>query len=178
MDIAASIGVALLYFTIALLCIAAIILSCVSISGTWLVSLAAILTIFLPANMFVGWICIAIFLVFSALIEALELVAGALGVSKKGGSRLAGIMAFIGGILGAILGCFIPIPVIGPLMGMFLLSFLLVYAVEYRRLKTHAEAADIAAGAILARALIILLKVTATMGMIIYLLIAILRNAL
>jgi uncharacterized protein YqgC (DUF456 family) len=102
-----------------------------------------------------------------------------MGVSRKGGSKLAGLMAFIGGISGALLGALLPIPVpgLGPLLGMFLVSFLLVYAVEYRRLKLHEQAVNIATGAIIARAAIILLKVTATMGMLIYLWAAVIVKA-
>lgn len=177
MEIAANIGGALVYLLIALLCLSGLILSCLSISGTWLVSLAAILTFFLKGDSFVGWICVGIFLALSAVVEALEFVASSMGVTKKGGSKLASFMAFAGGILGAILGAFIPIPVIGPVIGMFLVSFLLVYAVEYRRLRTHSRAADIATGTILARAAIIILKVAATMGMIFYLSIALVAGA-
>jgi uncharacterized protein YqgC (DUF456 family) len=172
MDFVAHIGAVLLYLLIAFLCLTGLLLSCISISGTWLVSLSAILTIFLPEDMFVGWICVALFHVSSALIEVLEFLAGSMGVVKRGGSKLAGFMALLGGILGAIIGSFIPIPLLGPLLGMFLVSFLLVYAVEYHRLKQHGEAANIATGAIIARASIILLKVTATLGMILYLLIS------
>lgn len=176
MEIAAHIGNVLLYVLLALLCLTGIVLSCISISGTWLVSLAAILTIFLKGDVFVGWICVIIFLLISGVIEGLEFIAGTLGVSKKGGSKLAGFMALVGGILGAILGGFIPIPVLGPLLGMFILSFALVYAVEYHRLKKHSSAADIATGTIIARAAVILMKVTATLGMIVYLWIAVIMD--
>ena len=171
MEIASNIGMVSLYIVIALLCLGGIVLSCLSISGTWIISLAAILTVFLKGDVFVGWVCVAVFLAISAVIEGLEFVAGSMGVSKKGGSKLAGLMAFLGGILGAVLGALLPIPVpgVGPLVGMFAVSFLLVYAVEYRRLKHHEQAVNIATGAVIARVAVILLKVTATMGMIIYL---------
>ncbi len=113
MDFAASILTALIYLAITLLCISGLILSCLSISGTWLISLAAILTYFQNGDLFVGWIWVIIFLLLSGIIEALEFVAGSLGVTKKGGSKLAGFMAFVGGVLGAILGSFIPILIVG-----------------------------------------------------------------
>jgi uncharacterized protein YqgC (DUF456 family) len=178
MEIAANIGTSLLYLLIAVLCLSGLILSCLCISGTWLVSLAALLTFFLKGDSFAGWICVGFFLAVSAIIEALEFISSSLGVARKGGSKLAGFMAFIGGIIGAILGSFIPIPIVGPLLGMFLLSFLLVYAVEYNRVRKHAMAADIATGTILARAAIILLKVTATLGMTLYLWVSIIAKAL
>ncbi len=176
MEIAAHIGNVLLYVLLGILCVSGIVLSCLSISGTWLVSLAAVLTIFLRGEVFVGWICVALFLIISGLIEGLEFIAGNLGVSSKGGSKLAGFAAFTGGIAGAILGGFIPVPILGPLLGMFALSFALVYAVEYRRLRKHASAVDIATGTIIARVAVILLKVTATMGMIFYLWIALIMD--
>jgi len=168
MEIAAHIGNVLLYVLLVILCLSGIILSCLSISGTWLVSLAAILSIFLKGDVFVGWICVAVFLLISGAIEGLEFIAGTMGVTRKGGSKLAGVMALVGGILGTILGGFIPIPLLGPILGMLVLSFVMVYAVEYQRLKKHSSAADIATGTVIARAVVILLKVTATLGMVLY----------
>lgn len=170
MDIAAGIGIVLVYLLISTLCIVAVILSCLSLSGTWLVAAAAILSYFLPGDQFAGWVCVGLFLILSAVVEVLESVAASLGVAKRGGSKLAGVMAFTGGIAGAILGSFIPVPLLGSLIGMFVLSFILVYAVEYKRLKKHGHAADIATGTVIARVIVILLKVTMTMAMILYLL--------
>lgn len=178
MEFAYGIGIILLYLLMAALCLAAVILSCLSVSGTWLVVLAAVVSYFLPEGQFAGWVSVSVFLLLAASVEALEFAAGFFGVTGKGGSRLAGLMALTGGIAGAILGSLIPVPLLGSLIGMFLLSFILVYAVEYKRLKKHEQAADIAAGSVIARAAVILLKVTITMAMILYLWGAMLIRAL
>lgn len=159
------------YAAVTLLCITGLVLSCLSFSGTWLVSAAAILTVFLSGDQFAGWICVSAFLGISAVVEAVEQAAGTIGVTKRGGSRLAGVMAAIGGIAGAILGTLIPVPLLGSLIGMLALSFASVYLVEYIRLKKHDKAAEIAAGTLTAKAGVILLKVLSTLGMAVFLVI-------
>lgn len=146
----------------------ALLLSCLSISGTWLVALLAAGTVFWRPTA-AGWWTVAVFLAVSVLVEGAEFLAGAWGVQRRGGSRLAGFAALAGGLAGLALGALIPIPVIGPLIGMLAGSFALAYAVERRRLQQHDQAAHIASGAVLARLLIILLKVGATLAMILYL---------
>jgi len=148
--------------------IAALVLSCLSISGTWLVSLLAVWAVFWKAGAAVGWWTVAVFLAVSALIEGAEFLAGSWGVQKRGGSKMAGFAALAGGLGGLVLGSFVA-PVIGPLIGMLAGSFALAYAVEKRRLQEHDRAAHIARGAVIARLLIILLKVATTLVMILYL---------
>lgn len=163
-------GMGLVYLIIVLLCLVALVLSCLSISGTWLVSLAAIIAAILRGFSFPGWATIVIFLLISAMVEILEAMAGAWGVKKRGGSGFAGFMAIIGGLLGMVAGSFIPVPLVGSLLGMMAGSFLLVFLVERKRLQKDSEAVHIAIGAVIARVLIVLLKVMVTFGMIIFLL--------
>ena len=162
-------GVGLVYLLIVLLCLVALVLSCVSISGTWLVVLATIIAAIVRGSSFPGWWTITIFVLLSAAVEFAEAMAGAWGVTKRGGSKLAGFMAIVGGLLGMVVGSFIPLPIIGSLLGMMVCSFLLVFLVERKRLES-AHAVDIAWGAVIARVLIVLLKVVVTLGMIIVLL--------
>jgi hypothetical protein len=54
---------------------------------------------------------------------------------------------------------------VGSLVGMLIGSFALAYAVERRRLNDGPQAAHIARGAVLARLLMIFLKVAVTLGM-------------
>ncbi len=162
-------GVGLVYLIIVVLCLVALLLSCLSISGTWLVVLATIIAAIVRGFSFPGWWTITIFVLLSAAVEFAEAMAGAWGVAKRGGSRFAGFMAIIGGLLGMVVGSFIPIPIIGSLLGMMVGSFLLVFLVERQRLEA-AHAVDIAWGAVIARVLIVVLKVMVTFGMIIVLL--------
>ncbi|MFC1498234.1 DUF456 domain-containing protein [Verrucomicrobiota bacterium] len=151
---------------VTLLCFVGIILSCLSISGTWVVAGATILAALIRTDPFPGIWTIVIFLVISAAVEIAEAVAGAFGVTKRGGSKMAGFMAVIGGLLGLVLGTLIPVPIIGSLLGMLIGSFGLAFIVERHRLNQTDKAVNIALGAVMARILVIFLKVAVTMGMI------------
>jgi len=147
------------------LCLAGVGLSGLSISGTWLVTAAALLAFFVKTGPFPGIWTLILFVLISAAVEGVEAVAGAWGVTRRGGSRLAGLAAVIGGILGLFIGGVIPIPLVGSLIGMTVCSFGLVYLVEHRRLRKSNEAAGIAWGAVIARVLVIIVKVGVTIGM-------------
>ncbi len=149
---------------VVLLCLAGIVLACLSLSGTWLVCAAAALAAPLSGPEFPGWWTVAVFVLIAALVEALESVAGFWGVQRRGGSKLAGVMALVGGLGGMLLGGLVPPPGLGALVGMLAGSFALVYWVEKRRLRAD-QAAHVAMGAVIARVLMILLKVTASLGM-------------
>ena len=154
-----------MHVAIWVLCLTGIFLSLFSLSGTWLVVGAAILAVFLPGEHAPGIWTVLSFLALALFMEVLEWVAGAWGVSKRGGSGLGSLMALIGGVLGFFLGFMIPIPLIGNFVGMLLLSFLLVFWVERQRLGNDRQAAHIALGAVLARVYMVLVKTGAALGM-------------
>lgn len=156
-------------------CLTGVALSCLSISGTWLVALATIVALLLTPDNFPGWVCVVAFLLVSAAVEGLEWVAGSWGVKQRGGSNWGGVAALVGGLLGMVLGMLIPIPVVGSLIGMILGSFVLTFVVEHRRLSHVKQAASIAWGAVVGRAAIIVAKVVCTLGMIGILVIGLLR---
>ncbi len=156
-SVAQSIGVVLGYVCIVLLCLTGIVLSCVSLSGTWLVLLATVVAALLRADAFPGIWTIVVFAVLSTGVELLEAAAGTWGVRRQGGSRLAGLAALVGGIAGMCLGGMLPILFIGPMIGLIVGSFVPVFLIENHRLKQADRAAGIAGGAVLARVLVILL---------------------
>ena len=156
------------------LCITGAVLSCVAISGTWLVVAASILVALLLRSPFPGVGTIVVFILLSIGVEVVEALAGAWGVTNRGGSRTAGAAAVVGGFAGLSVGAAIPPPFIGSLVGMVAGSFGLVFAVEHRRLKKAGRAANIAWGTVTARVLVILLKVCVTLGMSGYLLLGLL----
>lgn len=166
-------GVWLGYGVVWLLCLAGIVLSCIALSGTWLVALATILAAVLSGPGFPGWWTVGLFLVLCVLVEGLEALAGSWGVNRRGGSARAGLAAFAGGLLGLVVGGLIPPPLIGSLVGMFVCSFALTYWVELQRLQERAAAAHIARGALVARVLAILLKVVVSLGMSVALLVGV-----
>lgn len=155
------------FLAVGLLCLVGLILSALTFSGTWLVLGATILASYLRGPKFPGAVTIVIFVLLCGAIEAVDFFASSWGVQKRGGSKLAGFCAMLGGIGGMIIGsAIIPVPILGTLIGMFAGSFGCAYAVERNRLQKHDPAIHIATGAVLARVAILLLKSVATLGMI------------
>lgn len=157
------------YLLVAGLCLVGLFLSCLSISGTWLVVLGTVLATFVSGAEFPGFGTVLLFVYLAVLVEVAENVSGFWGVKKRGGSGWAGLAALVGGLAGAFLGSLIPVPLVGTLLGMLAGSFGLVYLVELRRLRSHDPAMHIAVGAVLARMFVVLLKVIMTLAMSIWL---------
>jgi uncharacterized protein YqgC (DUF456 family) len=164
------------YLLIVLLGLVALVLSAVSLSGTWLVVLAALLALALPDRDFPGLATVLVFLLIAALVEGAEFLAGTWGVRRRGGSALAGVAALVGGLVGLFVGTLIPIPVVGSLLGMMAGAFGLVYVVERRRLQRADAAAHIAWGTVLSRIAVIVLKVGVTLAMLSWLGIGLARS--
>jgi uncharacterized protein YqgC (DUF456 family) len=103
------------------------VLNLFGLPGNW-INLAAttVYAFFAPADqrLSIGWWIVGAVLVLAILGELVELIAGALGTAKAGGSRRSAVLAivgsFIGGIVGAIIGA--PIPVIGSLIAILLFA--------------------------------------------------------
>ena len=169
MGVIASIGAMLAWALVVVLCLIGLLLSALSISGTWLIPLAGLLVHFLhPA--FPGYMTLLAMLVLCGLVEVLEAVSSSWGVKKRGGSTWAGVLSLIGGLVGMVLGGFLPLPpVLGSLLGMLLGSFLPVYYWERHRLQADDQAAHIARGAVLARVLVIMLKGLVTLVLVAWL---------
>lgn len=148
-----------------LLCVVAFILSCLSLSGTWLVLGTSGMITWYRWPEFPNIGTLVIFLLLCIGVELAEAFAGTWGVQKRGGSKAAGLAAMFGGFLGLILGSFIPVPIIGNLLGMLIFSFGCAFLVEHSRLKKAEHAAHIATGAVLARLAVIFLKVGVTVLM-------------
>lgn len=160
-----------------LLCLAGIALSVLSISGTWVVlGVAALLGVAL-GRPFPGVGTFVVFLLLCIAVEVVEALAAAWGVRARGGSRLAGTMAVVGGFIGLGMGAFVPVPIIAPLLGMLLGSFLGAFLLESSRQRRHDHAAHVAWGTVLARVAVILVKVAVTVGMVAYLAIGLMLSS-
>ena len=146
-----------------LLCMTGVVMSCLSLSGTWLVASAAVVGALMWPDRFPGWVTVGVFLALAAGCEGLEAIAGAWGVKNRGGSNVAGFLAMAGGLVGMVLGA--TLGLIGSLAGMLIGSFLPVYLYERRRLRQEQQALSVAWGAVVARVLVILLKVAVSLGM-------------
>ena len=164
-------GVFLAWATCVLLCLGGLLLSALSISGTWLVGIAALIAAALTGpEQFPGWPTLIVIFAVCASVDIIDWFAASWGVRRRGGSAAAGWMALLGSLGGMVLGSVvIPVPFIGGLIGMMAGSFSLVYWVEKRRLQQVEHAAHIATGAVLAGMSMLLLKVVATAGLILWL---------
>lgn len=154
-----------MYSIAALLCFFGFILSCLSLSGTWVVLAATGLVAWSRWPEFPGFGTLLFFLLLCIVVEVIEALASAWGVQKRGGSKAAGWAALGGGFLGMLLGTFIPVPIIGNLLGMLIGSFGLAFLVEQARMKKMNHALYVASGAVIARLSVIFLKVGVTIIM-------------
>ena len=156
-----------IFSLVTLLCIVAFILSCLSLSGTWLVLAATGLIAWARWPKFPGTGTLVIFTLLCIGVEVVEALASAWGAQKRGGSKITGLAAVGGGFAGMILGGFIPVPIIGNLVGMLAGSFGLAFLIEHFRMKKADHAMHVATGTVLARLAVIFLKIGATLLMII-----------
>lgn len=83
--------------------LAGIALTILSLPGTWLAVLAAVLCKLWQPDLFSWWI-IAAAAALAFLAEVVEFAASAVGTAKAGGSKQGGIGSVVGGIAGAIVG--------------------------------------------------------------------------
>ncbi len=92
-----------------------VILTLCTLPGTWLMVLASLLMLLWQPGMF-KWYTIAGLAVLAIAAEVFELLSGAVGAKKFGGSRNTAWGAIGGGILGAILGTVL-FPIVGTIVG-------------------------------------------------------------
>lgn len=149
----------------AVLTLSGLLLSVLSISGTWFVLAAAVLLGIGSARPFPGLMTVLAFAAVCLAVEGAEGLAGYWGVKARGGSRWAAVAALAGGLAGLVLGAALPVPLFGPLIGMVVLSFVAAFAVEQHRMRSAGHAASVAWGAVLARVAVVLLKSAATLAM-------------
>jgi uncharacterized protein YqgC (DUF456 family) len=160
---------------LALLCGVGVLLSMLTLSGTWLVVVAAV-SAFLARGGFPGIGTVLAFVYLAILVEVAEYVLGYWGVRKQGGSNRAALVALAGSMLGLAFGGLLAFPVWGALLGIPIGGFAAVYAYERYRDQSAGQAARVAWGVVLSRFGVLLLKLTVTMGMTLWLFAGILRS--
>jgi uncharacterized protein len=107
--------------------LAGLVLTLLNMPGNWLmVAATAVYAYFTPpdSRAAIGWKVVVAILIMAILGEVVELVAGAAGTAKAGGSRRGVLFALTGSILGSILGIFVglPIPVVGSVIAALLFA--------------------------------------------------------
>ena len=105
------------------------LLTVIGLPGNWLMVIVAgayawLAPVAAPATL--GWLALSLLVGLAVLGEVGELVASAVGVAKRGGSRRAALLALIGSTLGGLLGVVAgaPVPVVGSVVGALLLASL------------------------------------------------------
>jgi hypothetical protein len=117
----------LLALLLIVLLVAGWMLTLVGLPGNWLmVGIAAIYSWLVPAHSpaAIGWKVVAAMLVLAVLGEIVELLAGALGVARAGGSRRGAALALVGSVGGALVGVVVglPIPLVGSVVAAVLFA--------------------------------------------------------
>ena len=100
-------------------------LTLVSLPGNWLmVTATALYAYLMPAKspVAIGWKTVVAILVLAALGEVVELLAGAAGAARAGGTRRGAALALVGSIVGAVVGLFVGLPI--PLAGSVIAALL------------------------------------------------------
>jgi uncharacterized protein YqgC (DUF456 family) len=97
------------------------VLTLLGMPGNWLIAVVALVYNLLApegSRLELGqWTVITTF-ALAALGEALESLAGAMGVARKGGSRRGAVGALVGSLVGALLGVLVglPVPIVGSVL--------------------------------------------------------------
>jgi uncharacterized protein YqgC (DUF456 family) len=103
------------------------LLTLLGLPGNWLMAaIAAVYAWLGPAqgHLAIGWKTAVALVVLALLGEVVELLAGAVGVARAGGSKRGAAMALVGSILGGLVGVVVgvPIPLIGSLVAALLFA--------------------------------------------------------
>ena len=153
----------LAYGAAATLCLLGLILSCLSLSGTWpVLGAAALLARVLPG--FPGIGTLIVFAVVCVAVELFDALAASWGIARRGGSKTAGWAALGGGLLGMLFGgMLIPVPILGSMLGLLAGSFAGAFFAERSKMKKADRAAHVAMGAVFARLAVLFVKVGATL---------------
>ena len=92
----------------------------VGLPGNWIVVVAAALyaaSFSGESRLTLSWTTVVALVLLAVLGEVVEFVAGAMGVTKAGGSRRGALLALVGSLVGGVIGLAVgvPIPVVGSL---------------------------------------------------------------
>jgi uncharacterized protein len=103
------------------------LLTLLGMPGNWLMVAAAALYAWLApgeSRLAVGWQTVGALLIMALAGEVVEMVAGALGVARVGGSRRSAVLALFGSLIGGVMGIFVglPVPIIGSLLAAVLFA--------------------------------------------------------
>lgn len=125
--------------------------------GLWLMVLGVVLYAWSTGFEYIGWWSIGIIIVLGLAAELVELLAGAAGSAKAGGSKRGMAGAIVGGVVGGIVGTPV-LPIIGTIAGSIIGCALGAYLIETSIGKGHTESLNISVGAAKGRAVGLIAK--------------------
>ena len=136
-----------------LFCAGFLLISLAGVPGNWLMIGSSLLFDWLvirDQDVFVLWTVIAV-VAIAVIGELIEIIAGALGAKKFGGTKRASIGALLGAVLGAILGTIFLafIPIIGTIIGAVFGAFSCATLMELSGGRTRQESIRAGQGAAL-----------------------------
>lgn len=125
-----------------------LVLTLLGLPGNWLMIITAALVAWWVDDPMIGrWVFVAV-VGMAAMGELVELLAGAIGSKRSGGTRWGAMGALLGGIAGALAGTLlIPIPVVGTILGAAGGAFAGATALELASGRARAEAVRAGRGA-------------------------------
>lgn len=141
---------------LALALFASLLLVPLGLPGLWLMVGVALLFDALAAGVDFGLVVLVGVTVLALVAELVEFGLGGRIARRYGGSRRAEWGAIGGGLMGAIIG--FPVPVIGPMIGAFVGAFVGALVAELSLRRGAAAATRVATGALVGRALAVVVK--------------------
>ena len=142
---------------LALALFAALLLVPLGLPGLWVMLGVGLLYDLIGVGNPIGtWVLVGA-TALAAVAELLEFLLGGRMTRRYGGSRRAEWGAILGGFAGAIVG--VPVPVIGPMIGAFAGAFAGALAAELSLKRRAGDATRVATGALVGRAIAVVVKV-------------------
>lgn len=145
--------------------LAGVLAALLTLPGVWLMLLVAVACQWWWGGEVYSWWTLGACVAVAIAGEVVEVVSGAVGAKKGGGSRQGAIGALIGAVLGAIVGIAIPVPVVGSLIGSVIGAGVGAVVGEMVFAKrTGLEAAKSGTGAALGRLVAVVVKTAIAAG--------------
>lgn len=151
------------------LCAVGLFLSAFGFSGTWLVVIAAIAAFVARGSAFPGLGTVMAFLYLAILVEVAEYVLRFWGVRRPRIEIRVSIVALAGALLGAAVASVLPFSLFAAILGAPVGSFYAVYFYERICDQSALGSSGSAGRAVLARFLVLFLKISVTLGMTLWL---------
>jgi uncharacterized protein YqgC (DUF456 family) len=152
----------ILYIILALLSIAGVILTVLTLPGVWLVYLSVFILAWMGSFEIITPLILIILFILSLLSTFIDNIVVALGAKKLGGSNWGMLGAILGGLVGLVIGNIAGM-FLGPILGAVLFELILAH----KDFKTSLKAGI---GSFLGILFSLILKVGFTIGMVIYVL--------